>query len=474
MRSKKNNDSRDSLALKAGFWYTVGNFINKGLVFIATPIFTRILTKTEYGDYTNFTTWQTLLVVLLTLELHTSVNKARLEFKENINEYLSTIVMTGSAFTMLSYIVVLIFHRQFEIVFNMPLRYIHIMFLYLLFAPALNIFQVMNRVNLRYKLAITITIGSSAASIVFALLLTYVFSDRVFGRILGYDMPLIVVNCTIWLYIFIRGRRVRAEYVKYALTYSVPLIAHLLSMSILGSSDRIMVRKMRSTEEAAVYGVGYSCAMIVTVLMDSVNQAMSPWLFDNLEAKKYGKIRRTNRIYIASFNVVLSGLLLIAPEILWVMGGRNYEEAKYILPPVFIGCCARFLYTNYVNLEYYMKKSRLVASGTMMAAVVNLALNAIFIPRFGYIAAAYTTWFAYVCLLVFHYFGCRRIGFGNLYSNRDIFAWIAGESVFMIACGFIYRNDAVRYALCAVYLAALAAVLVRNRERVRKLVRMVI
>lgn len=474
MRNRKGNASRDALALKAGFWYTLGNFINKGLVFIATPIFARLMSKTEYGDYGNFTTWQSLLLILLTLELHTSVNKARLEFRETMHEYLSSIVITGSTFTMLSYIVVLLFHRQFEGLFNMPLAYIHILFLYLFFAPALNIFQVMNRVNLRYKLAITITIGSSVSAILGSLLLFHFFSDRVFGRLVGYDVPLIIVNCTIWLILVLKGRCVKKEYVKYGLSYSVPLIPHLLSMSILGSSDRIMVRKLRSTEEAAVYQIGYSCAMIVTVLMDSVNQAMSPWLFDNLETKSYEKIRKTNLWYISGFNLILLGLMLIAPEILMFMGGRTYSEAKYVLPPVFAGCCARFLYTNYVNVEYYMKKSALVSTGTMMAAGINVVLNFIFIPRLGYIAAAFTTWFSYTCLLVFHYFGCRRLGYGKLYSNKAIFAWITGVSAFMPVCELLYRNSTLRYVVCGIYFAVLLSAAYLMREKLMKIVKMVL
>ncbi len=472
-RGRRSNSSRDALALKAGLWYTVGNFINKGLVFIATPIFTRIMTTTEYGDYGNFINWQSLLVVLMTLELYTSVNKARLEFRQTIDEYLSSIIVCGSTFTMLCYIVVLIFHSQVEIAFNMPFRYVNVMFLYLFFAPALNIFQVMNRVNLRYRLAITITIGSSLLSITGALLMLNVFEDRVFGRIIGYDVPLIAVNATIWFYTLLKGRTVRKDYIRYALTYSGPLIIHHLSMNILGTSDRIMVRKLRSTEESAVYTVGYSCAMIVTVLSDSVNQAMSPWLYDNLETKSYEKIRRINRWYVACFSLVLAGIMLAAPEILRIMGGKKYAQTSYMLPPVFVGCGARFLYTNYVNVENYMKKSRLVSAGTMTAALVNIVLNFIFIPKFGFVAAAYTTWFSYVCLMFFHYFGCRRIGFGKLYDNRFLFSWLAGESAFMILCTLLYRNRPVRYGVCAAYLLLLGAAAYRMRGRLKRILKMV-
>ena len=47
-------------AIKSGIYYTLANFISKGLLLISTPIFARLLTKNEFGDYSNFTSWMTL------------------------------------------------------------------------------------------------------------------------------------------------------------------------------------------------------------------------------------------------------------------------------------------------------------------------------------------------------------------------------------------------------------------------------
>ena len=43
--------------IKSGFWYVFANFLNKGIVFLTTPIFTRLLTKGDFGLFNNFLSW---------------------------------------------------------------------------------------------------------------------------------------------------------------------------------------------------------------------------------------------------------------------------------------------------------------------------------------------------------------------------------------------------------------------------------
>ena len=96
-------------ALKAGFWYTISNFVAKGLVFLTTPIFTRLLSKTEFGIYSNFATWTNLLLVLTTLELYSTIARAKYDYEESMDQYISTIALSGTAFTMFCYAVVVVF-----------------------------------------------------------------------------------------------------------------------------------------------------------------------------------------------------------------------------------------------------------------------------------------------------------------------------------------------------------------------------
>ena len=55
--------------LKSGVWYTASNFLVKGIVFITTPIFTRLLTKTDFGLYNNYVSWLAIITIIVTTNI---------------------------------------------------------------------------------------------------------------------------------------------------------------------------------------------------------------------------------------------------------------------------------------------------------------------------------------------------------------------------------------------------------------------
>ena len=80
-----------------------------------------------------------------------------------------------------------------------------------------------------------------------------------------------------------------------------------------------------------------------------------------------------------------------------------------IVPDVSASVFFIFLYSLFANVEYYFKETKLVGIATLVAAGLNVALNALFIPRFGYTVAGTTTLVSYLFLALFHYFAYRMI-----------------------------------------------------------------
>ena len=86
--------TKTKTVLKAGIWYTLSSFLTKGIAFITTPIFTRLLSSEDYGEYTNFVAWAGIIVIVATMEMHTTVNRARYDY-ENLDGYLSSVAISG-------------------------------------------------------------------------------------------------------------------------------------------------------------------------------------------------------------------------------------------------------------------------------------------------------------------------------------------------------------------------------------------
>ena len=152
-----------------------------------------------------------------------------------------------------------------------------------------------------------------------------------------------------------------------------------------------MITNMCGNESNALYSLAYNIAMIVNIIWGAMNNAYSPWLGEKLNSKEYKEIYKTQYIYIGIYAIIIIGAMLVGPELLLIFGGKSYLEAINFNPPVVLGCFFIAIYTLYVNIEIYEKKTIGMACATVIAAFFNLVTNAYFIPKFGYIAAAYTT-----------------------------------------------------------------------------------
>ena len=392
----------DKNAIKSGVMYTLSNFLTKGLVFLTTPIFARIMSVKAFGEYSAFTTWQALLLCILPLGLDTTVARARLDFPDRLGGYMSSVATASAVFTTLVYGVVLLFSNFFMDLFGMDMTLIHIMFAYMVFHPALTLFQARNGAEFRYKTSTAISLSSAVLSIIFAILFSWTFENQTLGRVVGYDGVYIVFCVVLFVYILWKGRTVKWEYIRYGLKLALPLVPHIVSMYLLASADKLVIQRLCGDEAVAYYNIGFTCAVVISMLSNSVNSAMSPWLYQSLHDKNYAKIKLVNKVYVGAFVFVTVGLLLIAPEIMLIIGGEKYRQAQGVLMPIMAGCCCNFIYTSYVNVETFLKKPGMISLGTVTTACINIVLNFIFVDLYGYEAAAYTTMVCYIILLIFH------------------------------------------------------------------------
>ncbi len=299
-------------------------------------------------------------------------------------------------------------------------------------------------------------------------------SDRLTGRILGAVIPTVVIGtilfgCFIW-----NGKRIRFSFWKYALPICIPYIPHLLSMTFLNSVDRIMIKKICGSEQNALYTLAYTCGTIISFLVAAINDAFSPWLGQNLKEEQYGVIRSFSKKYIAGFFGVIVLTMLLTPEVLLILGGEDYMEAVYVLAPVSMGCFCQFLYTMYVNVEQFCKKTIGMAFASAIAATVNFVLNYIFIPIFGYIAAAYTTLIGFICLLLIHMYLVKRIGKSTAYSNIFVLSTLGIGIVLTVGISLLYSYPVLRYIFLAIYLCAIGVFVRLNKDRTKLLLKMII
>ena len=119
---------------------------------------------------------------------------------------------------------------------------------------------------------------------------------------------------------------------------------------------------------------------------------------------KYDKIEKGSFPLCIIIAIAVCGVMLIGPEVIRILASKEYAEAIYCIPPVAASIFFTYLYTLFINVEFYFEKTTYSMIVSVLGAILNVFLNYILIPKFGYIAAGYTTLVCYILFAVGH--GC--------------------------------------------------------------------
>ena len=141
---------------------------------------------------------------------------------------------------------------------------------------------------------------------------------------------------------------------------------------------------------------------MIQVASEAMNQVFSPWQFRKLQVEKEELVKKTQRWYLLAYCIIAVAMLAVSPEVLKIIGDKEYWEGTTMIMWVVYAMFLNFVYTLYVNIEFFYKKTALISLGTILAAVINIVLNSLFLVNVGYQFGAISTVISYCALLVFH------------------------------------------------------------------------
>ena len=446
----------DALLAKTSFWYTIGNILSRAIVFLATPIYIRFLTPTEYGLYSNFAAWMSMLTIVTTMNLQASIFKGRYEHEDNQGGFLKAIYLVIVFVISVLLLFTLIFFNWIKSLSGLTKLEFVVLFVYLFTYSAFHIYTGKFRAAFevkKYLLATSIHIVSTVA---LSLLLMNLFPEnRLLALILGQVIPAFIMGTIFIILIFKADGKIKYSYLRENAKLGIPMIPHLLGITALNKLDRIMITQMIGPAENAYYSVAGNVNSIIAVISNSITNAFVPWLTKALEAKKRDieAIKRNSFMYTLIFSYFVLAVMALAPEIIFVFGGREYAISLIALIPLLIGSLFQFIYTMYVNLEFYSRRTGATGIATGFVALVNVLLNYIFIPKYGFVAAAITTAFSYFLLYVIHYLIVKKIGMADVFDTRKIIILIPIMIILSLVMWLLYKVRVVRYIvilICAI------------------------
>ena len=402
--------------------FAIGSFSSKLLVFLLMPLYTRVLTTSDYGVMDIIVNTSNLLIPIVMV----SINEGIIRFGLDRSVRKSDVLSTGLGVCLAGFLVFGLFiplMKRVEFISS----YTMLIYAYVLAGCLKSVVSQFVRAIGYVKLYAFDGILSTFTTVVFNILLLVVFKWGINGYVLSTVLSNVLsVLFLFWianLKKFVKPRQVSPAIAKAMLVYSLPLIPTTIFWWITNVSGRYMVTYFLGESANGLFSVAYKIPTVITMISGIFSQA---WQISAVtEADDPGQSRFYSDIFSSYQTVVFmcaSGvLLLIKPITAILVSEAFYPSWKYVpflVLSVIFSCFVTFLGTFYM----VAKKNAMALVTTCVGAGLNLVLNYFLIPKYGVNGAAFATFACYFTVFVLRAVDTRRIvrldlGLGRMALN---------------------------------------------------------
>lgn len=439
---------------KATIFFLFIDMFQKGMSLLTIPIFTFLLTPDQFGEFSVYQSWLTLLTILCTLYLWAGVfNKGLEKFSNDREGFINSIQSLITLITFVGYLIYIVFRETFENIIGLSPVLMTLIFTQILFSSSFNLWYARQRFEYKYINPLIITTLMAIMNPILGIILIMSFEDKAFGRILSVAIIQIIFGVILYIYITLKSKyRFNFYYWKYMLLFNIPLIPLFLSQVLLNQADLIMIERIVGTFEAGLYSVSYSMASILLIIAVSLSTSLMPWTYTKIKNKEFENIRIKSNLTMLLIFLISVLIIALVPEFVQVVFAEQYFEAIWLIPPLILSVFFIFLTNLFNNVEIYFEKTKFIMYTAIGIAVLNIILNALLIPKVGYIAAPYSTLFCYILNMLIHYKYLKHLLNSeyikdNLYDLKTIIKF----SVILFSLSFImvltYDEFIYRYVI---------------------------
>lgn len=419
----------------------ISNFATKILTFFLVPLYTAVLSTSDYGIYDLFYTTIGVLLPILTLNIQEGVLRYALD-KEFDKDAVVTIgfryLLLGSALVGVGIIL------NDVLSLSALLEQYGIYFWLIFVAQALSgmvTFYTRGIGHVR-DLSITSVITSAVTitlNIVFLLVLKWGLTGYFLANILG---PL--AQCA---YLIFRGQMLHRTHwlKKYSVesrllvVYSLPLIANSLAWWVNNSSDRYIVIFFCGMAANGIYSVASKIPSILTVFQTIFSQAWTLSAVQDFDPEdSNGFFANTYRGYNCLMTIICSLLIVLDKPLASFLYAKDFYKAWQYVPwltiAVLFGSMAGYIGGIFVAV----KNSRIFASSTLVGAILNVILNFITVPLLGPLGAAISTTISYAIVWIIRLTQSRKYIKMRIHLVRDVGSYIV---LTIQATGILFITD---------------------------------
>jgi O-antigen/teichoic acid export membrane protein len=388
--------------------YSIGNITTKLIGIVLLPLYTKHITVSEYGVLGIVE----ISIMILTQVLMLGQPQALLRYyysakysdrKQAVFSILSLILIAILLFTLSGIAIIPSLAKFFEqpssfrLYFSLSiwiiiLRVINKFSLTLLRAKEKSVYYaISNIIKLIIVLGLNIYFIAFLRLGIVGILYAYIIGDGVLFVILA---PLLISEIKI---------SIDKKFLLTTILFGFPLIFSALSSMILNLGDRYILKLLTNYKEVGLYSLGYKIAGFINVfIIHSFTQGFLPRVYKVYGTKGdkryYAKMLTYFCFFLFWFGLALS---IFGKEIITLFArNKDYYIAYTVIPYIALGYVFAGAKAVAFTGLYLKHKTKYIAYITIGAAVLNIILNFLLIPKFGMYGAAVTTMVSYFIFFI--------------------------------------------------------------------------
>jgi O-antigen/teichoic acid export membrane protein len=411
--------------------YGLSSIVARIINFFFVPLYTRMLTTGNYGLASELLAYIAILQVILTFGMETGFFRFASKDKSRSEVIFSTALMSLGTTSLAFLLLIIVFSSQISAFAQHPVNYI----IYAALILAIDCFTAILFAELRLKnkafkfaafrsIKILSEVGFNVY--LFFVLPKYFIShpDSFLLKFLpatpdyGYILMAILLSCIVSLILFIpRLLNLHFVFSKKQLhelvIYSMPLMIAGLPGVANDFISRIFFRFFAPAtspwqNQLGIFNANVKLAVFMVLFVQMFRYAAEPFFFSSAAREDMKKIYADVMKYFVAFCVLIFLGIAMYPELFALLLGKEFRSGIAILPIMLI---ANILLGIVFNLSMWYKlsgKTHFALTITILGLVINLVINIIFMPVYGFMAAAWGYLFSYLSMVIFSYYLSRK------------------------------------------------------------------
>lgn len=377
---------------------TISQFGTKLLSFFLVPLYTNVLSTTEYGTYDLLNSTVALLIPILTMNICDSSLRFSID-RENDNSEIFSISLLHF---MIGEIIIAGAIILNSLINFFPIIHSYEWLFFLLFSgTSINgiLTYFARGIDCVKEVAISGVICSAtmlSLNILFLLPLHMGLIGYFAANIIGIIMQGIYLFIAIKGWKFIKIGKSNSVLHKDMLQYSQPMIINNIAWWVNNVSDRYVVTYLCGVAANGIYSVSYKIPSILTIFQTIFNQAWTLSAVKDFDSNdESGFFSNMYNMYNVCMIMICSLFIIFSRVIARILYAKDFFVAwKYVpflLISVVFGALAGYL----GGIFGAVKDTKVFAESTFISACVNIILNIVLVAKIGVIGAAIATAIAY-------------------------------------------------------------------------------